>query len=180
MGQLVQERYAQSLIEFAIENGIQDEISHQLTILLEIINENKDYQIILSSPVISKMQKNELLDNVFLGKIQQSLLNFLKILADNRRFNLFQDIVAEYIKMLDEYNEVLMVTVKTVIEIDHEMKNRLKNKIEKATKRKVRIETKLDKSLIGGVMIEYNNTQIDASLNNDFIKLGDKIKKATF
>ena len=83
--------YAQALYELARDKGLDESILSEMNALEEGFDQNPEYIRLLRSANLSKEERCRILDQGFRGKIEQYLLNFLKILVENDYIHLFPD-----------------------------------------------------------------------------------------
>ena len=76
----ISKAYADALFELSIEENILDEIMEQTQSLAEILSQNADFLKLLNAPTVTKEEKVTIADNVFSGKINKHLLNFIKVM----------------------------------------------------------------------------------------------------
>lgn len=58
-------RYAFALFQVAKEQKLLDQLKDELRVVREVINQNKNFNTLLSSPKLSKEKKRQLLKDVF-------------------------------------------------------------------------------------------------------------------
>ncbi len=173
MAELVSQTYANALFEAATENNLQGEIKTEINALSEILSENSDYAKILSSPIVGLKEKHELANTAFNGRICDYLLNLIFVLIDNNRFELFFDVKTEYNRLHDRQNNIIRVTAVTATELSSAMKDKLQSKLCEQSKKDVVLSNEVDETLIGGVLLKYDNMEIDGSVKTKL----DEIKK---
>lgn len=179
MAELVQTVYANSLFDVALAHHVQDKVNDELIFLQTVLNENPEYKKMLSTPVISRDIKCSMLTNAFEKKISEFTLNLLKVLVDNNRFNLINEIVYEYQQIYNNYCGIMVVTAVTATVLNDQLKTKLINKLTKVTGKKVQLVSVVDKSIIGGIKLKYNNTEIDSTIKSKLNQLKQNIKKTT-
>ena len=59
--------------------------------------------------------------------------------------------------------------------MSEKIKQKLVEKLEKVTGKNVVIDEKIDKSLLGGIVVKYDNTEIDSSVKSKLDKLKRQI-----
>ncbi|MEG0692113.1 MAG: ATP synthase F1 subunit delta [Oscillospiraceae bacterium] len=173
MAELVSETYANALFETALENNLQDTVKAEINSLYDILLENSDYTKILSSPIVGLKEKHELANAAFNGKICDYLLNLIFVLIDNDRFAIFFDVVIAYNKFYDRQNNILRVTAVTAIELSNDMKDKLQAKFCLLSNKTVVMSNEVDATLLGGILLHYDNMEIDATVKSKL----DGIKK---
>lgn len=130
---------------------------------------------LLGSPLISGQDKTGCLDAVFKGRISDMTLDFLCLVADKGRFGQITEIFGEFRKMYNDKMGILEAEAVTAEPLSAELKEALIAKLSKTTGRKVSLTEKTDKSLIGGIIVRYGNTEIDGSVRTRLEKLKAQI-----
>ena len=86
-GDLISDRYASALYELALENKAVDLVFKDLSLIKEILNNNKDMQLVVKSPLISSNDKLEIILKLISSqKINNLSSTFLKVISKNKRF----------------------------------------------------------------------------------------------
>ncbi len=156
--------YAEALYSLASGEQKAEAILNDLNCVCCAINENKDYIKLINSPDMVFEEKEKLLDDAFLNSVDKYVLSFLKLLAKNRIFNVVSDVRNEYENSYNKDNNIEKVTVVSAFELSDALKEKLKAKLDEMTKKTVMTEYKTDKSVIGGLIVRFSDSQIDASV----------------
>lgn len=180
MAELVSERYASVLFGTAMEDHLQAQIRDELNMLSAILTENSDYVKILSSPIVGLKEKHELAAHAFEGKLNSYLLNLIYVMIDNNRFMHFFAVVTAYNRLCDRENNILRVTAVTAISLSAEMKEKLQAKLCTLSGKNVMLSNEVDESLIGGILLKYDNTEIDGSVKTQLDAIKKQIRAKTF
>lgn len=175
MAELVQERYAKTLFEVGKELNKEDIFMEELSLIKELVKENPDFIKLLSAQNIGAEELKNTTEKIFYGKISQEIINFLKILIDNRRFNLILEMIEFYKNYYYEDRNILEVTAITAVDMTDNQKTALSDKIKKLTDKEPIILNTVDKSIMGGVILKVNNSQIDNSIKGKLEDLKVKL-----
>ena len=176
MAEVVCETYALALLETACEDNLQLEICNELNEVLNLFKKNPDYFNIFLSPAVDKEEKKRMLHDVFSNEINSYVLNLLYLLADNKRFAYFEGIVNAYSDALLKMENIVDVTAVTAVRMPDELSEKLKDKLSLMLNKTVRLKNEVDKSIIGGVIIRYDNKEIDNSVKARLDGLKKNIK----
>lgn len=134
-----------------------------LSILESFVNNmEEDTYKFFAHPKISKVNKKQTLEKVVNDKL---LLNFLKVLIDNDRFDLIEAISLEYRNILDNLNQIMNVTIVSNKLLSKNNIDRIKNKLAEKYNRKILIENNIDESILGGFRVEFEENVIDETIN---------------
>ena len=170
--------YAEALLQVVSENDLTEEMVKEVKQLLSLINDSPDLEKTLSSPVLETDTKKKIIIEIFSEKINSSLLNFLKLLADRQRIGIVTSILDRFLEIYRENSNIALATVTSAVELTDEQKSLITKKIINiAGTEKLELVTKIDPSLIGGFVASVGSKVIDASLASQIRKLGLSLSK---
>ena len=160
------------------ENSQTEEIVSEVKQLLELINDSPELENALSSPILETDAKKKIIIEIFSNKVNSSLLNFLKLLADRQRIGILTSILERFLEIYRENSNIALATVTSAVELTDEQKGLITQKIINiAGTEKLELVTKIDPSLIGGFVASVGSKVIDASLASQIRKLGLSLSK---
>ena len=146
--------YAEALLQVVSENDLTEEMVKEVKQLLSLINDSPDLEKTLSSPVLETDTKKKIIIEIFSEKINSSLLNFLKLLADRQRIGIVTSILDRFLEIYRENSNIALATVTSAIELTDDQKGLITKKIINiAGTEKLELVTKIDPSLIGGCLL---------------------------
>lgn len=85
-----------------------------------------------------------------------------------------RNIVAEYLKIYYEKNQILDVEATFAVEPSELQKQKLIEKLMKKTGKKINLEVKIDKAIIGGGIIKIGDQVTDGSIRKELNSLRKK------
>ena len=159
-------RYATSLLETALEKKNLDLITNDIRLLVETLEDSRQLQLMLESPVVRPELKLSILKEIFSKKISKHTMDFIEFLVSKKRENLIGSIGKRFLELRDEHLGIANVIVTTSTEFSNEQKNVLQNKLEKILEKKVRLNFKTDVNLVGGFVAKVDDTLYDASIKH--------------
>ena len=170
--------YAEALLQVVSENDQTEEMVKEVKQLLDLMNNAPELEKTLSSPVLETDSKKKIIVEIFSEKINSSLLNFLKLLADRQRIGIVTSILDRFLEIYRENSNIALATVTSAVELTDDQKGLITKKIIKiAGTEKLELVTKIDPSLIGGFVASVGSKVIDASLASQIRKLGLSLSK---
>ena len=170
--------YAEALLQVVSENNQTEEMVKDVKQLLSLINDSPDLEKTLSSPVLETDTKKKIIIEIFSEKINSSLLNFLKLLADRQRIAIVASILDRFLEIYRENSNIALATVTSAVELNDDQKGLITKKIiNLAGTEKLELVTKIDPSIIGGFVASVGSKVIDASLASQIRKLGLSLSK---
>lgn len=69
-------RYAKSLLGLAIEKKVLDSVHNDMVFFTKVVEENKNFALMLRNPVIPHDKKSEILSRIFKGKVDALTMSF--------------------------------------------------------------------------------------------------------
>ncbi len=135
----------------------------------------------LYSKVIKASEKKDVLKNS-LKEFDEDVLAFLYVLIDNNRINLLDGIIEAYQNMDKENDGIIIINIKSSKKLNANELEKIKKIIikkffdDKITKEIVLNEI-IDTSLLQGIVIEYQNKILDASLIEKQLSLKEFLEK---
>ena len=160
--------YANSLIDLPNEN-----VTNNLNLVAEVLSESKDFAQTMENPTISNETKYEIINEIFKDKLDNRIINFLKILIDKKKFNELNEIIQAYNDKSDELNGVKRANIISAVELSEEQKEAVVNKLQQRFEKTIIPSWLIDQEIIGGLVIKVDDDVIDNSLRNKL----DKISK---
>lgn len=175
MAEKISQVYAKALFELGEESHRLDSFYEELKALEALFSENPDFLKLLWAPTITAEEKKQMLSTTFEGKLDKDIYNFLRLLCDNGRIDSFMAIYADFAQMYNEYKNILEVTAITSVALSQSLKQKLIAKLEQVSSKKITLIEKVDKSIMGGIVLSYNNTLIDNSVATKLEKMKSQI-----
>lgn len=163
-------RYSQAVYELAEENKKVKELYDNLNMVMETYVKDAEFKNFVDHPLVKKADKKALVCKVF-GKFDEFTLNILRYLVDKGRLSNIRGIVAEYLKIYYEKNQMVDVEALFAVEPSKAQREKLIKTLEKKTNKKVNLTIKIDKSIIAGGIIKIGDEIIDGSLKRQLEKL---------
>ncbi len=171
MAETAEKIYARSLFEVVSEEKDLDKTFAGLAEVEQAFLQNPDYVKLLASPAISKAHKQAAIDEVFASVLPPTLINFLKVLVQNGRITLLSPIRKEFNALYDQEKGILAVTVVTAVELTDPLRQKLCQKLASVTGKEIRLTEQVDPSVLGGVLLRYQNKEMDGTLRERLDKL---------
>ena len=168
--------YGDALYELAKEDGRTGSIAEQLCVLRDSFRQEPDFIRLLCAPNLTKAERCQILDDSFRGKVDQYLLNFLKILTEKGYMRHFSDCTDTYMEHYNQDNGILPVTAITAIALTEEQSARLSEKLGRLTGKKIHLLNQVDPSVLGGVRLSYDGRRLDDTVSHRLDSIRDLLK----
>jgi F-type H+-transporting ATPase subunit delta len=167
--------YAKALFDAALEREELEETLENLKEFVNALHESEELREFYYGPQISESQKRRAID-ALTEEMTVSTRNFLKLLIDNGRTEILEDVVPRYEDLVEEYQGKVEVELTTAVELSEEMLDRLKSRLgEILDGREVMLETYVLPNLLGGAVVRVGEKQIDASVRSQLQGLRQKM-----
>ena len=159
-------RYAQSLIELAQERNQLEEIKADVDSLLAM-GKNRDFALLLSSPVVSPAKKRSILTQLLdKAGAQQLTRLYVKLLIDKGREVDMLGILREFEAQYKVIKHISTVKLTSAAPLTAETLAAVKQQLVASgkTEASVDLQTAIDPELIGGFILEFDGQVYDASV----------------
>jgi F-type H+-transporting ATPase subunit delta len=157
-------RYAKSLFLLAREKNLVDEIRKDVEFILASLNNIPEILFFLEHPVIKISHKKAVLDDLFADKVSEYTRVFLQLVLKNKRQNNLKGMLRNYIDQYRQFKGIKTAEITTAIELSDNERNEIIKAIEKQFKATVELKQQVNKDIIGGLIIEIDNKQLDLSV----------------
>lgn len=157
-------KYAEAIFEIAVEQGKEEQIFEQLKNVVKSIDDNQDLKQFIYNPGINTAAKVETVQKIFTGEVEETVLNFLMLLADRRREVLLPAIVEEYRKCAYKAHGIVEANVTSAGELSQAEQQALADKLSRICNKTVKLKIITDPSIIGGVVVQIGDKVIDGSV----------------
>ncbi len=168
--------YAKALLAAAESTGNVDSMMEQFHSLIhDVFDKQPVLEMAFANPKLPSDEKIRVLDKVFRGQMDETLLTFLKVVSRRGRLNAIRGIYRAAASLRDEAIGRVRVLVTTAQQLDAAAIDGLKDKLQKLFKKEVAINTKVDATVLGGLIVRVGDMVFDGSVDGQ-LKL---LKKAT-
>jgi len=141
---------------------------------------SKDFAEYVSSPVVKSAHKIEIAKKIFEGKIETLSLDFLILIAENGREDVYEAIVKRFIHLYDEVKGVEVAKVISAVELDKKLLTRIQKHVALLTGKTIDIEVEINEDIIGGYILKIGDYQYDASIRTNVNKLHREFNENLF
>jgi len=169
-------RYAKALLEIAIEQDKVDAILGDMQFIAKANEETNDFALLIASPIINADKKIYIFEMIF-DQFEEASMSFIKLIAKNRREGLLLEIAASFDAQVKEYRGIVPITLISAMKMDEGTKDAILAKVQSSVKGTLEVTEEIDDSLIGGFMVRMGDTQIDASVANQFNNLKQRLTR---
>ena len=162
---IVERNYSEALFAALIEEG-QDlsAAKDQLIGVRKIVAECDGFDKLMDSPTVAAEEKLAVVKEAFDGKVSRHVLNFLCIVTEGKRWSSFPRICDSFGVLCNEHLGIAEITVTTAFPLTEEQRAAIKSKMAQVTGKKIEMSEKTDKTIVGGIVVDYGDTRLDGSV----------------
>ncbi len=171
------ERYATALYDVTQKTGNTGEVLETLMALRESLAENKMIEEVLSTPLISDAEKEEILKKAVASSLTDELTTFFQLLTKNNRLSELPQIVTAYQEKVSAEMGIESGSVRSASELSDSEKSSVQSLIEKKLGKKVELEYSVDPKMVGGIEAKVGSYIFENSIKTHMQKLNDFITR---
>jgi F-type H+-transporting ATPase subunit delta len=155
--------YGTALLD-AAGSQVDSVVSELGSVVTECLNQHPNLERALASPRITQEQKEEMLDRILSGRVQPTLLNFLKVLCRRGRIQSLRAIQVTATQMREEQLGKQRIIVTSAKPLDDTQRDGISSAFQAAYGKEAILVEKIDESLLGGVMLRIGDELLDGSV----------------
>ena len=170
------ERYAKALLDLAAEDGGVEKYQSELETVSQAYEEENGLSAFLFSPRSNLTVKKNVLKELFQKRVGGDILHFLLLLLEKGRIQSLPEICRAYVRLADEYRNILNLTVSTAFPLDKTQIDGIGKTFQAlyhGSSVKIAVET--DESLIGGVKVTVDGDVFDGTVKGKLFRMQSAI-----
>jgi F-type H+-transporting ATPase subunit delta len=169
-------RYARAIFELARESKDLDGWARRIQRVTDAVG-GEETRRLLEDPSVPLEARVEAVEAATKGWDAQAK-NLAKLLVDSGRLGAADDIASEYEALLDEEQGRMRAKATTAVELRPKDRDRLAEQLSRRFGRKVRLDVEVDPSILGGLVLQLGDHQIDASVATRLQQLRRRLSTA--
>ncbi len=171
-------RYARALFQLAQEQHCEDAVYDGLTrfahnYLLAIAQFNE----VLADPIVAQQEKVKLIEMAIGEPVHDTLKQFIAFVVDQKREDKMFFIAMKYMEMYRTKHNILHTHVTTATELSDVTYDKIKAFIKQTFDADAEMDIHIDPSLIGGFILDIENSRMDASVAGQLNALKNRLKQ---
>jgi F-type H+-transporting ATPase subunit delta len=167
--------YAEALFEAAREREELEGVLEDLEEFVGALRENEELQLFFYGGQIPEREKRRAID-ALTEEMTLSTRNFLKLLSDNGREEILEEVLLRYEELVKEHLGKIEVEVTTAVELSDEELDRLTERLGKILEgREVILHTSVDPDLLGGAVFRFGGRMVDSSVRGQLASLREEM-----
>ena len=160
--------YAEALFEAAREREELEGVLEDLNEFVEALHESEELRLFFYGGQIPEREKRRAIDALTEG-MALSTRNFLKVLSDNGREEILDEVLLRYEELVKEHLGRVEVEVTTAVELSEEEISRIKERLGRLLEgREVILDTSVDPDILGGAVFRFGGRMVDSSVRGSF------------
>lgn len=169
---LIPRRYAKALYKFALEHGSTPKVYEEMKRVIHSFESNPSLQKTLSNPFVKNEDKAALLKGAAGDQVENDYLGFIRLLLKMHREDYALLIALAYRDLYREENRISQVRITTAVALPSAEGEKLRQMVEKAFPGRVlEFSENVNPDLIGGFVIDVDDSRMDASISNEIEQL---------
>jgi len=177
MAELVSKRYASALFDVAFEEKNYEKVREELDFVLACLEEEPQLYQLFKSPLITILEKKDVLTAIFKDKLSQEVYNFLRIIIDKGREDYIEDIIKEYRTLVDTAKNKVEAMAITAIPMNKEDLLKLQVNLSMSSGKNIQLQNQVDPEIIGGVLVKIGDKVIDGTIKNRLARMEEELSQ---
>ncbi len=158
-------RYANALFQLATEQKSVDKTGGELQAFQAAIDASPELKRLVRSPAYSAADQIAAIDAICSkAGIGGTTLNFLKLVAKNRRLAAISGIIATYATLLATAKGEVQAEITSAEKLSDKHVKDIKAALKASIGRDVQLSSKVDSSILGGLIVKVGSRMLDNSL----------------
>ena len=162
--------YARAAFQVANETNALERWDEMLG-LCAAVAADQSVSALLRNPSLSWQQEAEIVEHICADQLDQSGVNFIRLLAENDRLSLLSDIAELFHQYRIEADDSIDAELISAYDTDQAAVDKIADSLSKRLGKKVSLSTSTDAALIGGAIIRAGDIVIDGSIRGRLEKL---------
>ena len=168
---LIAQRYAKAIFDLALEMNVIEETKADMELIFGVCTTNKDFVMMLKSPIIRPEKKIKVMSKLFKDEITELSLRYLSIITRKNREQFISNIADEFIRMYKKFKNIFTIQLESAESISDDIRKKVIALMEEHTKGTIELNEEVRKELIGGFILSFDDYKYDASIAYQLRKL---------
>ena len=172
-------RYARALVDVAMENNEEPQVTKDLQLYREIFIAVPDLLDLFHSPAVPRESKEKILADLLARyPVLSTTANFLKVALAQNRLRYFHEILDWYVQTVNKRKGIVTARVTAASALNEERLGELRASLAQATGLSVNVEVATDPELLGGLVVQVGSTVYDGSIRRQLAEIRQKLGKS--
>jgi F-type H+-transporting ATPase subunit delta len=167
--------YAEALFEAAREREELEGVLEDLKDFVNALDGSEELRLFFYGGQIPEREKRRAID-ALTEDMALSTTNFLKVLSDNGREEILEEVLLRYEELVKEHLGRVEVEVTTAVELSQEELDRVKERLGTLLEgREVILHTSVDPNILGGAVFRFGGRMVDSSVRGQLQNLREEM-----
>ena len=167
--------YAEALFEASREREELEAVLEDLKEFVGALGDSEELRLFFYGGQIPEREKRRAIDALTEG-MALSTRNFLKVLSDNGREEILEEVLLRYEELVKEHLGRVEVEVTTAVELSEEELDRIKERLGRVLEgREVILQPRVDPDLLGGAVFRFGGRMVDGSVRGQLASLREEM-----
>jgi len=167
--------YAEALFEAAHERDELVGVLEELQEFKDALEQSEELRLFFYGGEVPEREKRRAIDGLTEG-MTLSTRNFLKILSDNGREEILEEVLLRYEELVKEHLGRVEVEVTTAVELTDEKLERIRERLGRSLEgREVILQTSVDPNILGGAVFRFGGRMVDSSVRGRLASLREEM-----
>lgn len=158
-------RYAKPILELAQEKKVLDQVKADMESFSAVCNENREFSLMLKSPIIPHIRKAEILRKIFAGKLNDLTLQAFDLITRKNRESHLEAVAEEFVHLYNAQKGLSEVSVTTSFKMDASLRKTFEKLAKDLTGKEPLLTEKVDPEIVGGYIMKFGDQQLDDSVS---------------
>jgi F-type H+-transporting ATPase subunit delta len=156
--------YARALIDIGEETGTLERIYDDLTALVTLYREHRDFRALFTSPRIDPDRKSEILKKVLGDELCKPVQGLLHVMVHKGREPLLDNVADQFARFKDLAEGKLHVYIESARPLAEDQSEKIKSLAQEFSRKAAIVHERVEPALIGGTIVRMGDFVIDGSL----------------
>lgn len=163
-------RYARALFQSALEKKNLDKVNQDMVFISEICKapETKEF---LRSPIIVPSKKAAIFHKMLGDNVEPITMSLIDLVVKNGRENFLPAIARVFIHETKKHRGITDSVLTTAMKVDENVRKQISDLISGVFNTRVDLKENIDPEIIGGFILQIDDSYIDASIKNKLRKI---------
>ncbi len=163
-------RYARALFQLALEKNNLDKVNQDMIFISEIVKtpETKEF---LRSPIIVPSKKTAIFHKMLADNVETITMSLIDLVVKNGRENFLPAIARVFIHETKKHRGITDSVLTTAVKVDENVRKQISDLISGVFNTRVDLKENIDPEIIGGFILQIDDSYIDASIKNKLRKI---------
>jgi len=158
------DRYAKSIYELAEERKEVEQVRDDFTLINQVCEQNRDFRLLLASPIVSTGKKKTILKAIFEGKLSEMTDHLVDIIVRKKREKYLPDIAQRFLALYDKRKNITRGTIVSATQLEPAQRQAIIDLVKQELHTDFQLTEEVDPELIGGFTLRIGDRLFDGSI----------------